>query len=347
MRMNPATALRSAETAEELTATDWSLGPGSVSWEVLRNPVVYVIALLREGILLTLHPPFAAAATDHDRVHQDPVMRYRTVARYAYSVVYGTREEAARVSGFVRKNHQRVVGIEPLSGQPYQAHSDYELALTQVLLTSSWIAAYEIVHGRLPDADRDQFLIEQKSAGALLEIPPDHLPSTMAQLEAFLAQARERFAVGPQAREVLKPFAYGDYPFGSVIGELSPLRRKAVASIVRGLTDMTLVTMHPGDLDLLSIGRRPELRFRAATRASVRPLAAYLGSERGTAQWERFMKPDLAAIMDRARAAERAAGGHRAAAAGFVPPDPAGCLVDIEGRVANMPPQVLAAMRAA
>src|SRR5882724_4707251 len=113
---------------------DWALGPGAVSWKVLRNPAVYVIALLREGILLTLHPQFAAAAIDHDRVHQDPVTRYRTIARYAYSTVYGTSADAQRVAGFVRRNHTRVVGVEPLTGLDYQAHSEYELALTQALL---------------------------------------------------------------------------------------------------------------------------------------------------------------------------------------------------------------------
>src|ERR1700680_422415 len=78
---------------------DWALGRGAVSWKLLRNPAVYVIALLREGILLTLHPQFAAAAIDHDRVHQDPVTRYRTIARYAYATVYGTCEDAALVAG--------------------------------------------------------------------------------------------------------------------------------------------------------------------------------------------------------------------------------------------------------
>jgi uncharacterized protein (DUF2236 family) len=196
----------------------WALGPGAVSWKVLRNPAVFVIALLREGLLLTLHPQFAAAAVDHDRVHQDPVTRYRTIARYAYSVVYGTPADAERVSGFVRRNHVRVAGVEPITGLPYQANSDYELALTQTLLSSSWIAAYEIIAGRLSDHERDQFLVEQRTAGALLGIEPDHLPGTMTELDTFLANARVRWAAGHQAREVLRPFTLGDYPAGSVIG---------------------------------------------------------------------------------------------------------------------------------
>lgn len=321
-----------------LAATSWALGPGAVSWEVLRNPCVFVIALLREGILLTLHPPFAAAAVDHDRVHEDPVTRYRTIARYAYSAVYGTRADAERVSGYVRRAHTRVVGVEPITGCPYQANSDYELVLTQALLSSSWIAAYEAINRRLSDAERDQFLVEQKTAGALLGIRPEHLPGTMDELATFLANARNSWAAGWQARQVLRPFTLGDYPAGSVIGELPSLKRRAAASAVRALTDTTLSTMHPADLELLAIGRRPELRSAAAVRLSLRALAAYLGSPRGVATWERFMKPDVAKIMDRARAAERAAGGHRPAAATFVPPDPAQFVATLDDRVENMPP---------
>jgi uncharacterized protein (DUF2236 family) len=326
---------------------EWALGPGAMSWEVLRNPAVYVIALLREGILLTLHPQFASAAIDHDRVHRDPVTRYRTIARYAYSATYGSPADAERVSSFVRKNHTRVVGVEPITGLPYQAHSAYELALTQALLSSSWIAAYELINGPMDGADRDRFLVEQKVAGALLGIPPEHLPGTTAELEAFLGKARERWAAGWQAREILRPFAYGDYPVGSVIGELAPLKRKAVASIVRALTDMTLLTMHPDELELLAINRRPELRSKAAARRSVTLLAAALGSPRGTAAWDRFMKPDVATLMRRAREAERAAGGHAAAAATFVAPDAADHVVTIDDHVPNMRDEVVAAMASA
>jgi uncharacterized protein (DUF2236 family) len=302
---------------------------------------VYVIALLREGILLTLHPQFASAAIDHDRVHQDPVTRYRTIARYAYSTVYGTQADAARVAGFVRRNHSSVIGVEPITGLPYQAHSEYELALTQTLLSSSWIAAYEIIAGRLTDAERDQFLMEQKSAGALLGIPPEHLPGTMAELDTFLANARKRWAAGWQAREILRPFTMGDYPAGSVIGELPPLKRTLVSRAVRSLSDITFLTIHPDDLELLSIPRGPQLRFERAVRASLRALAAYMGSSRGIAAWDAFMKSDVAALMRHARETERAAGGHEVAARSFVPPDPSQLVVQIDGLVPNWRPEVL------
>ena len=54
------------------------------------------------------------------------------------------------------------------------------------------------------------------------------------------------------------------------------------------------------------------------------------------------MKPDVAKIMERARAAEKAAGGHAAAAARFTPPDPAAFVAHLDDRIENMRPEVLA-----
>jgi uncharacterized protein (DUF2236 family) len=304
----------------------------------MNNPCVYIIGILREAILLTLHLPFAAAAVDHDRVHSDPILRFRTVARYAYSGTYGTKADAERVSGFVRGRHTEVTGTEPVTGEPYQANSDYELVLTHVLLSSSFLAVYEELAGRLSDSERDQYVLEGKASGALLGIEPGLLPTDFAEHTAFLAKARTKWAAGQQARAILKPFASGVYPEGSVIGELPPAKRRVAAWFVRALTDMALLTMVPDDRELLSIDRRPELRSRAAVRVSLRLLSAYLSRPKGRAAFDGFLKPDVAKIMVRARAAEAAAGGHEAAAREFVPASPESLEVAaLPDHVRNMP----------
>jgi hypothetical protein len=80
-------------------------------------------------------------------------------------------------------------------------------------------------------------------------------------------------------------------------------------------------------------------------KASLHALAAYLGSPRGVAVWERFMKPDLAAIMRRAREAELAAGGHEVAARSFVAPDAAQFVATLDDRVENMREEIMLPVR--
>jgi uncharacterized protein (DUF2236 family) len=320
---------------------DWAIGPGSVSWDIFRNPCVFIVGILREAILLTLHLPFAGAATDHDGVHADPVKRFRTIARYAYAGTYGTKADAEHVSGFVRRRHNAIVGTEPVTGAHYQANADYELVLTQILLTSSWVAAYEEINGLMAPERRDQFLAEQKLGGALLGIEPQYLPSTWTELEAFLANARDHWAAGLQARAILKPFASGVYPPGSVIGELPPRRRAAVAFLVRILTDMALNTMRPDERVLLAIDRPLQLRSVRAVRASHRGLSAFLGSARGDAVFQKFLKPDVASIVSRAREAEARAGGPAVAARSFEVTDAAPFVATLVDHVHNLPPEHL------
>jgi uncharacterized protein (DUF2236 family) len=317
-------------------AVDWAFGPGSVSWTVMADPAVFIVGLLREALLLTLHPPFAAAAVDHDSFGDDPLMRFRRVAIYTYGATYGSKADAERVSAMVRRRHHQIVGYEPLTLLPYQAHSEYELALTQAMLTASFLAVYEELHGELPSAKRDQFVLEQKVPAALLGVKPDHLPSTYGELVDYVAHARSRFATGLQAREIIAPFANGDYPRGTVIGDLPRIQRRLAMWGIRAVSDMAMVTMDPEERGLIAIGRRSKLGSQAATRRALKLLSSYLTGAKGQKVFDDFVRANTAKIFRRALVEDRAPGG-RTRAAKFVVPDAAAFVVAVDGLVANWP----------
>lgn len=332
----PAT-LRPVDTgATADAAPDWALGPGSVTWRLLDDPAVFLIGLLREALLLTLHPPFAAAAYDHDSFGDDPVMRFRRIAMYTYGTTYGTRAEAERYSSIVRRRHDQIVGTEPITGLGYRANAEYENTLTQVMLGDSFLAAYETLHGPLSGAERDQFVREQKIPAALLGVNPDHMPDTYGQSVDFLAHARRHFATGLQARETLGPFSRERYARGTVIGDLPIHQRAAAMFAVRLFADMALALMSPEERRLIAIDRRPKLGSRAAVLASYRALSAFLRSERGVALWEDFVHENVAGILRRARAAERAHGARNRRAT-FAVPDPHPYFVDLNDLERNWP----------
>jgi hypothetical protein len=54
------------------------------------------------------------------------------------------------------------------------------------------------------------------------------------------------------------------------------------------------------------------------------------------AVFERFLKPDVAKIVRRARTAEAAAGGPQRAALTFIVPDPTPFVAQLDDRVENM-----------
>lgn len=298
----------------------WALGPGSVTWKVMKDPTVFIIGLLREAMLLTLHPAFAAAAVDHDSFNDDPVGRFKHVAWYTYAATYGTPADAEHVSAIVRRRHVTILGSEPLTGLPYRADSEYELALTQTMLSASFLATYELLHGDLSSTQRDQFYREQKVPAALLGTNPAHLPDTYGQAIDFIAHARNRFATGLQAREILSPFARGEYPRGTVIGDLPPGIRQIAMFVLRAFADMSLTTMSWEERELISINRRPKLGHRLAVNASLRLLSKWFCSPQGQKVFEFFLGEHVAPLFVRAKEADAAPGGRTRAAQFVVPP---------------------------
>ncbi|MGE2713027.1 oxygenase MpaB family protein [Mycolicibacterium litorale] len=315
---------------------EYALGPGSVTWRVLKDPTVFIVGLLREALLLTLHPAFAAAAVDHDSFGDDPVMRFKHVAWYTYAATYGTPKDAEHVSEIVRRRHKTIVGVEPLTQIPYRADAEYELALTQAMLSASFLAAYELLHGELTSAQRDQFFEEQKVPAALLGTHPDHLPATYGQMVDFIAHARNRFATGLQARETLSPFADGDYPTGTAIGDLPLPLRKPAMFVLRTFADMAMLTMSWEERELISINRRPKLGSKRATRAALTLLSRWFRGERGQAVFAKFLGEHIAPIYQRALAVDAAPGG-RIRVAQFKVPDARACLVREDYLLTNWP----------
>lgn len=317
-------------------AIEWALGPGSVTWRVMKDPTVFIVGLLREAMLLTLHPAFAAAAVDHDSFGDDPVMRFKHVAWYTYAATYGTPDDAEHVSGIVRRRHSTIVGVEPLTQLPYRANSEYELALTQAMLSASFLATYELLHGELTSSQRDQFCREQKVPAALLGTNPDHLPSTYGELIDYIAHARNRFATGLQARETLSPFGNGEYPAGTVIGDLRPLFRRPTLFVLRAFADMAMLTMSWEERELISINRRPKLGSRRATHMALRLLSRWFRGDQGRAVFDKFLGEHIAPIYRRGIAADEEPGG-RTRAAEFQVPDPRPYFVHLDDLASNWP----------
>lgn len=330
------TVTRSTTLSDRKVAVDWALGPGSVSWKVLDDPAVFLVGLLKQALLLSLHPDFAAAAVDHDSFSDDPIRRFRHIAMYTYGATYGTKADAERYSSVVRRTHSGIVGREPISGLPYRAHSEYELTLTQVMLVDSFLSAYEALHGTLSGAERNQFVLEQKLPGALLGVNPAYMPDTYGQMVDFLAHARTKFAAGLQSREILDPFSRGTYPKGTAIGDLSRAQQGPAMFGLRMMADMALSVMTPEERALIAIDRRPRLGSKAAVRLSYRALSAFFASERGREVWADFIKSQAYEIVQRAKAAD-AAPGSRSRATAFVVPDATQFLVELPDLVRNWP----------
>ncbi len=289
---------------------EWMLGPGSVTWAVMRNPYVFAVGILREGLLNALSLPFATTTVEHDRtLLADPMMRFRHAAWWFFTAPYGTKEETERLSRVVRRRHAHMNGVEPVTGRPYAASSDELLVLCHALSWTSYLAAYESIHQPLASAERDQFLVEVATLSATVGLDPALVPLTWEDMTAYLAEQRQTYAVGEHARSLLIPFTTGRFPPGSYLGALPAWQRHLLAPVFRAVVDLAVATIPDPERSLLGIGRPAQLRSATAVRCSGRALAGLLARPATRDRFEAVIGGGVPEVMQRARAAESALGG--------------------------------------
>src|ERR1700760_447793 len=98
-------------------ADDGFFGPASITWRVnadLSAPVSGLRALL----LQALHPLAMAGVDQHSQWRDDPGGRFASTSAYVLTTTYGDRAAARAAAARVRKIHEWVRGVDPVTGQP-------------------------------------------------------------------------------------------------------------------------------------------------------------------------------------------------------------------------------------
>lgn len=331
-------AEKTTANVAELPAQNWALGPGSVTWKLLRDPVVFMVGQIRNSMVLLFHPPFAASS-EHDIFVVDPLLRFRRVGMYAYSATFGKKRDAEKFSHMVRTRHGQVVGTEPITQKPYQSHSEYELALTSVIQSTSYLFIYEAINGQLPDDERDQFYYEQQVPAALIGIQPEHLPNTFQEAMDFLEHAHKRFCVGLIGRRLLEPYDRSDYPKGTAMGDLPWLQRKIGLYVTRVISDMAASTLLPDEKALYSVTRRPKMFTKGGVRLSLKLYSKFMQSKLGMKAFSWYLQDKAFGILTDALAIEDSP-GYEERKANFVVPDPKSLYRELPDLKRNWPGSV-------
>jgi uncharacterized protein (DUF2236 family) len=160
---------------------DGFFGPGSVTWRVNRESAVFLGAG-RAALLQLAHPWVAAALAQHSTLLHDAVGRFHSTFRVIYTMLFGTRAQAAEASRQLYQLHTGIRGELPHAvgrypqGEHYEANEVAALRWVYATLVESAILAYEFVLPPLTSADRQQYYEESKRMAALFGIPAAALP---------------------------------------------------------------------------------------------------------------------------------------------------------------------------
>lgn len=205
-------------------------GPDSVTWRLHADPSM-LFGAMRALLVQALEPRAMAGVVQHSDYKADPWGRLNRTIRFVLHTTYGDTATAEAACGAVRKIHDRVHGVDPVSGRPYSANDADLLLWIHAVEVHSSVFAYRSFAGRLSDEDADRYVDEMVRVVELLGMPADIAPRTMGEMREYL-RGVEGLQVTPGARESLRLILSPPMPFA-----LRPLwvlpASAAVASLPR------------------------------------------------------------------------------------------------------------------
>jgi uncharacterized protein (DUF2236 family) len=186
-------------------------GPGSVAWRVHADPTM-VIGGIRALLLQSLHPLAMAGVVEHTEYRDRLWERLRDTAQYVATTVFGTTAEAEAAAARVRGLHRHVHGIDPVTGLAYDANDPELLAWVHDVEVQSFLVAYRHFAGGLSKLDADRYVDEMARAGALVGLPADAAPHSVAELDAQMEAFRPQLRATPGSRDVVRILLWPPLP---------------------------------------------------------------------------------------------------------------------------------------
>lgn len=161
-------------------------GPGSASWKVDRESIIF-LAGGRAALLQLAHPFVAHAVDQHSDTRNDPLGRFQRTFDNVFAMVFGDLAQAERSARRVHAIHTRIQGhiAENVgafaAGSFYEANDENALMWVHATLLDSAILAYEQVLGPLSPLDRRQYYAESRRFARLFEFRSRCCPKTGAR----------------------------------------------------------------------------------------------------------------------------------------------------------------------
>jgi len=166
-------------------------GPESVSWQVHRE-VTVLFGGARALLMQAAHPLVVAGANQTGMYDRNPWRRLQRTLILTYTLTFGTKAEAQAAADRINEIHERINGIDPVTGKRYDALDPELLLYVHACLVDSALLFEELTVGRLDDAGRQRFHEEQMLAAEMVLVPRDLIPATVPALRAWLADVEDR-----------------------------------------------------------------------------------------------------------------------------------------------------------
>jgi uncharacterized protein (DUF2236 family) len=179
------------------------IGPDSVSWEINADLASVTQAGVAAIVLEVLHPSVVAGVEDLSDYRDEPFRRARATLGYVLATTFGNTAAATALIDRVRHIHSFVNGTRP-DGVAYRALDPDLLAWVHTCIPWMIMETFERTNRALSPQERDRYLAEQATIGRMAG--GEGVPTSVAELEEFVARVRPALAVTAQTRAFLDFF---------------------------------------------------------------------------------------------------------------------------------------------
>ncbi|MDX1690088.1 MAG: oxygenase MpaB family protein [Acidimicrobiia bacterium] len=189
-------------------------GPSSTTW-MINKELTVLFGGVRALLLHAAHPLVAAGARQTHTYRRDPWARLLRTLSLQLLLPFGTKEEAQQAADRINRLHTVVNGIDPVTGEHYDA-LDHDLLLwVHAALEVSTVLFYELTVRPLTDWQKERFHEENLKAAELVLLPAGAVPPTYADMEAYVDEMidSDRLFVTDVAREVADLIRGGPVPW--------------------------------------------------------------------------------------------------------------------------------------
>ena len=204
-----------------------------MSWRIHRETTV-LFGGARALLMQAAHPLVIAGARETGFYERNPWKRLERTLELQYTITFGSKAEAMASVERINDVHTRVNGTDPVTGKHYDALDPHLLLWVHACLIESALLFEHLTVGALDEGGRQQFHDEQKLAAELLGVPRDQIPSTVADLRAWIAGvvAGDELLVTDAARAVFDLFMH-------------PPKEATWRPILKGVARMAFGTLPP------------------------------------------------------------------------------------------------------
>lgn len=187
-------------TKVEAAADAGFFGPDSVAWRVWAYPTSTVMGFQRAVGIEELDPFLVAAVDATQRIREFPAKRYDYTVQYFATVAFGDTKSVVKASQALTRMHARNIGIEPISGKPFDANNPESQLWILITGWHSVLKAYEMYGpGPLSEADEAEWWAACALAAEFQTCDPAAVPRNRAELRAYYARVNPGLVASPLA----------------------------------------------------------------------------------------------------------------------------------------------------